>query len=74
MKIKDRVAQTVMSESAFNDATGAILTFAVLGVAMGQGEFSISASLVGLFKQASIGLIAGVVLGYLAAMLIAHEK
>ncbi len=74
VKIKDRVAQTVMSESAFNDATGAILTFAVLGVAMGQGEFSISASLVGLFKQASIGLIAGVVLGYLAGMLIAHEK
>jgi potassium/hydrogen antiporter len=74
VKVKDRVAQTVMSESAFNDATGAILTFAVLGVAMGQGEFSISASLVGLFKQASIGLIAGVVLGYLAGMLIAHEK
>jgi cell volume regulation protein A len=74
VRIKDRVAQTVMSESAFNDATGAILTFAVLGVAMGQGEFSLSASLLGLFKQASIGLVAGVVLGYLAAMLIAHER
>jgi len=74
VRIKDRVAQTVMSESAFNDATGAILTFAVLGVAMGQGEFSLSASLLGLFKQASIGLVAGVVLGYLAAVLIAHEK
>ena len=74
VKIKDRVAQTVMSESAFNDATGAILTFAVLGVAMGQGEFSLSASLLGLFLQASIGLVAGVVLGYVAAVLIAHEK
>jgi len=74
VRIKDRVAQTVMSESAFNDATGAILTFAVLGVAMGQGEFSLSASLLGLFKQASIGVVAGVVLGYLAAMLIAHER
>ena len=74
VKIKDRVAQTVMSESAFNDATGAILTFAVLGIAMGQGEFSVSASLLDLFKQASIGLLAGVILGYLAAMLIAHEK
>ena len=74
VKIKDRVAQTVMSESAFNDATGAILTFAVLAIAMGQGEFSISAALVDLLKQASIGLIAGVVLGYLAAVLIAHEK
>jgi cell volume regulation protein A len=74
VKIKDRVAQTVMSESAFNDATGAILTFAVLAIAMGEGEFSISISLLGLFKQASIGLVAGVVLGYLAAMLIAHER
>ena len=28
--IRDRVAQTVMSESAFNDAIGAIITFGVL--------------------------------------------
>src|ERR1700675_1085025 len=74
VKIRDRVAQTVMSESAFNDATGAILTFAVLAIVMGGGEFSVAASLLGLFKQASIGIVAGVVLGYLAAMLIAHEK
>ena len=38
--IRERVAQTVMSESAFNDAMGAIVTFTVLGVAMGAGEFS----------------------------------
>jgi cell volume regulation protein A len=74
VKIKDRVAQTVMSESAFNDATGAILTFAVLGIAMGKGEFSVSMALVDLLKQASLGVIAGVILGYLAALLIAHEK
>jgi cell volume regulation protein A len=74
VKVKDRVAQTVMSESAFNDATGAILTFAVLAVAMGKGEFSVSTALIDLLKQASFGLIAGMILGYLAAMLIAHEK
>jgi cell volume regulation protein A len=74
VKIKERVAQTVMSESAFNDATGAILTFAVLAVAMGQGEFSVSAAFVDLLKQASFGLIAGGALGYLAVLLIAHEK
>jgi len=74
VKIRDSVAQTVMSESAFNDATGAILTFAVLAVAMGRGDYSLSASLVDLAKQASIGLIAGLVLGYLAALLIAHER
>lgn len=74
VKIRDRVAQTVMSESAFNDATGAIITFVVLGLSMGGGEFSLSASLLDLVKQAGIGLIAGGVLGYLAALLIAHEK
>ena len=74
IKIKDRVAQTVMSESAFNDATGAILTFAVFGIAMGSGQFSMSAALLDLLKQTFIGLIAGVGLGYATAMLIAHER
>ena len=74
VKIKDRVAQTVMSESAFNDAIGAILTFAVLAVAMGTGEFSVSAGLIDLLKQASFGLIVGGILGYLAVLLIAHEN
>jgi cell volume regulation protein A len=48
VQIRDRVAQTVMSESAFNDATGAIITFGVLGVAMGTGEISVAASLLDL--------------------------
>src|ERR1700743_1993334 len=74
IRIRDRVAQTVMSESAFNDAMGAILTFAVLAAAMGQGEFSLTGSLIGLLKQAAIGIVAGLVLGYLAALLIAHER
>jgi len=74
VKIRDRVAQTVMSESAFNDATAAIITFSVLAVAMGTGEFSLAASLFDLLKQATIGIIVGAVLGYMAALLIAHER
>ena len=74
VKIRDRVAQTVMSESAFNDATGAILTFAVLAVAMGTGEFSLAGSLLDLLKEAVFGIVSGLVLGYLAALLIAHER
>jgi cell volume regulation protein A len=74
VKIRDRVAQTVMSESAFNDAMGAIVTFGVLGVAMGSGEFSFVSSLFDLVKQSIIGIVAGAALGYLAALLIAHER
>jgi len=74
VKIRDRVAQTVVSESAFNDATGAIITFGVLAVAMGTGQFSLTGSLLDLLKQAIIGIGAGAVLGYLAALLIAHER
>jgi cell volume regulation protein A len=72
--VRDRVAQTVMCESAFNDATGAIVTFGVLTVAMGTGEFSLASSLLDLLAQAALGIAAGAVLGYLAALLIAHER
>jgi len=72
--IRDRVAQTVMSESAFNDAMAAILTFAVLTAATGSGEFSLVSSLTDFLRQSVIGIVAGIALGYLAALLIAHEK
>ena len=72
--IRDRVAQTVMSESAFNDAMGAIITFGILAVTMGTGEFSFAASALDLLKQSAIGIAAGAALGYLAALFIAHER
>jgi cell volume regulation protein A len=74
LKIRDRVAQTAMSESAFNDAMGAIVTFSVLAVATGTGEFSLASSLLDLVKQSVVGVVAGAALGYLAALLIAHER
>ncbi len=72
--IRERVAQTVMSESAFNDAMGAIVTFAILAVVTGHGEFSVWAALRDLAWQSAIGILAGVVLGYLAAAGIAHAR
>ncbi len=74
IKIKERVSQTVMSESAFNDAVGAIMTFAVLAIATGNGGFSIKSSLVDLLRQSGLGILAGGICGYLASLLIAHEK
>jgi cell volume regulation protein A len=74
VRIRERVAQAVVSESAFNDATGAITTFGVLTVAMGAGDFSLVSSLLGLLQQLVIGIVAGTALGYLAALLVAHER
>lgn len=74
VKVRAKVAQTVMSESAFNDAMGAILTFAVLAVAVSGGDFSISKNLLSLLQQSMLGLVGGAVLGYLAVLFIAHEK
>ena len=74
VKVQAKVAQTIMSESAFNDAMGAILTFAVLAVAVSGGDFSISDNVISLLQQSVLGIIGGAILGYLAALLIAHEK
>jgi potassium/hydrogen antiporter len=74
VRIKDRVAQTVMAESAFNDAMSAIVTFAALALAVGGGDFSIGKALFDLLRQSALGIIAGIALGYLASLLIAHER
>jgi potassium/hydrogen antiporter len=75
VRIRERVAQTVMSESAFNDAMGAIVTFSLLGVILGTGgSFSLGKAAVDLVSNALVGVLVGGVLGYAAAFLIAHEK
>lgn len=74
VKVRERVAQTVMSESAFNDATGAILTFVVLGTVTGGAGADWMPALGNLVWQAAAGIAAGALLGYLAAMGIAHAR
>jgi len=73
MKISSKMKQTIISESAFNDAAGAIVTFSILGVIMG-GEFSVSESLFELFKTIVGGLFIGSAIGYLTHMLIDEKK
>ena len=46
----------------------------MVAVTLGGGEFSLTASLLDLLKQLIVGIVAGAVLGYLAALLIAHER
>lgn len=73
VRIKERVTQTVISESAFNDATGAILTFTILGLVT-TGQASVGTSLVNFLVMAGGGILAGVVFGFLAAFVIAHTR
>jgi cell volume regulation protein A len=74
VRIRDRLAQTVMSESAFNDAMAAIITFTLLAIVTGAGGFSPLSALFDLIWQSAVGIGAGLALGYLACLLIAHEK
>ncbi|MBF0628754.1 MAG: cation:proton antiporter [Magnetococcales bacterium] len=72
--IKNRVAQTVMSESAFNDAMAAIITFSLLSVAMGSGEFSLPQALFDLLRESLLGILTGGVIGWMVAVLIGHHR
>ncbi len=74
VRVKERVSQSLISESALNDATGSVLTFAVLSVAMGSAGFSLTASISDLLKQSVGGVVIGGAMGYLSALLISHEK
>jgi len=74
IRIRDRLAQTVMSESAFNDAMAAIITFTLLAVATGTGAVSPGKLLFDLLWESAVGIGAGLGLGYLASLLIAHER
>ena len=73
IKIKERVSQTVLSESAFNDATGAILTMSLVGI-VATGTFSVSTSILSFLTMTGWGLMAGLVVGFVVAYLIAHIK
>ncbi|CAH2214068.1 cation:proton antiporter [Tepidibacter aestuarii] len=71
--IKDRLKQTVISESAFNDAVGAILVFSILTI-IDSGKISLSHNIEELLIMIVGGLIAGVVIGVLASMSISEGK
>jgi len=74
IRIRERLAQTLISESAANDATGTIVTFAVLVVATHTGEASLGQALYQLAYQAVLGILIGGLAGYLASVMIAHER
>ncbi|MBF8982817.1 cation:proton antiporter [Lutibacter sp. B2] len=64
VKIKKRVKQAVISESAFNDAAGAILVFSILTIIQ-SGEFSLSSNVKDLFIMLFGGTFVGIVMGFI---------
>lgn len=64
VNIKDKIKQTVVSESAFNDAVAAILVSTLLGVVT-SGEFSAMESIKELLIAAGVGIGVGVIVDYL---------
>lgn len=73
MNISNKLKQSIISESAFNDAAGAVITFSLISVIMG-GEFSLGASLLDLFISIVGGLVIGSVIGYLSHVLIDEKR
>lgn len=69
IKINRKVSQTVISESAFNDATGAILTSAVLSIIL-SGQFSLQENLYELVLMIIIGLVVGLLTGVILLALV----
>ena len=69
MNISPKLKQTIIAESAFNDAAGAIITFAIVGIAAG-GSFSVGGSLLDLLKTAGGGILVGAIIGYIGDRLV----
>jgi NhaP-type Na+/H+ or K+/H+ antiporter len=73
MNINNQLRQFIISESAFNDAAGAIATFATLGVILG-GSFTLQTSLLDLLRTSLGGIAVGAIVGYIASVSITHYK
>ncbi len=71
--IKDRLKQTVISESAFNDAAGAILVFSLITI-IESGKISVVHNLESLVAMIVGGIVAGAVVGILFSLSISEGK
>lgn len=72
VKIRPKVRETVESESAFNDATGSILTFSLLAIILGTAQFSFASSVLEFLVSAFGGIAVGCVIGFVISYLVAH--
>ena len=62
LKLRPKVSQTVIAESAFNDVTGTVLTLTLVGVAE-AGSFTLSGPAWDFVRELVLGAVIGVVAG-----------
>ena len=72
VNIQDKVKQTVISESAFNDATGAILTASIITIIV-SGKVSIVDNAQDLGVMLVVGLLCGVLISFILSLLICDK-
>ena len=73
VSIKEKIKQTVVSESAFNDAVGAIIVSTLLAIVT-SGQFSASESIMELIIAVVVGVGVGLAVGYVFSLLISDKK
>jgi potassium/hydrogen antiporter len=73
LNIRPKVAQTLISESGFNDTTGAVLTLALVG-AVESGRFTLSGPTWEFSKEVAIGTVIGILAGLILCYAIASTK
>jgi potassium/hydrogen antiporter len=73
LNVRPKVSQTLISESGFNDTTGAVLTLALVG-AVESGRFTLSGPAWEFSKELAIGTLIGLLAGLLLCYAIASTK
>ena len=71
--ILPRLQQTVESESAFNDATAAVLVYTLLGLLQHHGDFHLFQPIGDFFHSALLGLAIGLIFGWLSLLLLSDR-
>jgi cell volume regulation protein A len=74
VKIRTKVRETVESESAFNDATGSILTFSILAIILGTKKVTLASGILDFLVTSLGGIMIGLIVGLVASYLVAHIK
>lgn len=73
LRIRPKIAQTVVAESALNDVTGAVLALALASFVV-QGELAFAAPLGEFVVDLAISTVLGALIGVALAVAIAHRR